>query len=423
MLRFPGASSRSSHLPKLLTSPVTLGAVCLLGLGWPRAMAAPDFSIISSADASRVTCTFPSSGDAYALGCGMVNEDTFQVDFIVEVFGLDSSEIASVAIYAGSEGICGSFVDDLDLVPSDTPNATYDGSIATGKFPLGIEFIAEGEVYFIVQPSTAFEPSLRGQLKIPGSSKPGAGVTAADSEVDAYFALNPDLDLFEYDVAIIEPAFTGAPGQGAFAEIFNGNPQQGGQPLFPLLPFGPEGTRWKGSFQGFTTAQKIDYSAGRWWLRITSSNGAVDDRPLDPGTLYGWPQFIDTQFGGSQGLWIDAGPEFAGGLYFILGTTSGTSPSLLLPDGLGGILGGPLGFPLVFDEYLDLTLSAPTAGAITTPIGVLDRNGRASTAFQLPAGFPDLNFPITVHHSVVLFDPQTGFIADFSNPHPCVILP
>jgi hypothetical protein len=79
--------------------------------------------------------------------------------------------------------------------------------------------------------------------------------------------------------------------------------------------------------------------------------------------------------GGTQQLFLNAGPENAGRIYVVLGSVSGETP-------VTPLLG--IDLPLAFDAYFELTLLNAGGGLLQNSIGVLDSEGRATVSFQLP---------------------------------------
>ncbi|MBM3976452.1 MAG: hypothetical protein FJ299_05625 [Planctomycetes bacterium] len=130
-----------------------------------------------------------------------------------------------------------------------------------------------------------------------------------------------------------------------------------------------------------------------------------------PPQLSGGPTTINLISGGSQALALAAGPAHGGQLYFIAGTTEGTSP---------GFAFGGVHIPLnPVGAYFSLTLSGP--GALLSPhLGFLDALGNATAAFSLPAGTSSTLAGITVHHAYVTLDGSLN-LDGVSNAHPVLL--
>jgi len=99
--------------------------------------------------------------------------------------------------------------------------------------------------------------------------------------------------------------------------------------------------------------------------------------------------------GGAQQLDLFAGPAFAGKLYFVLGSATGTSPGLTL---------GSVNIPLVFDPYFGITLNAPNSPLLSPSLAVLGPKGEANCHFTLPPGISSSLAGLTLHHAFVVID-------------------
>ncbi len=105
--------------------------------------------------------------------------------------------------------------------------------------------------------------------------------------------------------------------------------------------------------------------------------------------------FIDTWNGGTTNLEVFTIPPVAAGtLYYVLGTTSGTTPGVPF---LGDIV------PLNFDDYLTQTLNAPNSATTPGSLGFLDANGRGSMDLNVSSGVIT-PVELLVHHAVLILD-------------------
>ena len=95
---------------------------------------------------------------------------------------------------------------------------------------------------------------------------------------------------------------------------------------------------------------------------------------------------------------LDAGPDFAGQTYLLLGSLSGVAP---------GVTAGGLSLPLVGDAYFRLSLTAPNAAPLSQSLGQLDGAGRAQAGFALTGG-PASLAGATLRHAFVVIDPLQG---------------
>ena len=119
--------------------------------------------------------------------------------------------------------------------------------------------------------------------------------------------------------------------------------------------------------------------------------------------------------GGVQGLTLDAGPAFAGGVYVVLGSASGTAPGLPV-DGLV--------VPLNLDAYLLATLNSLNKGPYVRTFGVLDADGRADALIRLAPGLAGAGLAgTTLDHAFCVIDPVFGTLQFSSNAAPLELIP
>ncbi|QDU69879.1 FG-GAP repeat protein [Engelhardtia mirabilis] len=128
--------------------------------------------------------------------------------------------------------------------------------------------------------------------------------------------------------------------------------------------------------------------------------------------FHGLPE-LSLGAGGSQDLLVAAGPQSAGASYLMLGSASGTQPSIPLPGGLA--------LPLVLDAYTDLTL-AGGGGLLSGNFGTLGPLGDAVATFALPAGSDPVLAGLTVHHAYVVIGAASAITA-VGGPAPLVLMP
>jgi len=122
------------------------------------------------------------------------------------------------------------------------------------------------------------------------------------------------------------------------------------------------------------------------------------------GALHASPSAVPIT-GGSQSMNLDAGIANAGMTYFIAGTTAGTRPGLHLTP--------QVFLPLNVDPWLSVSFGARDP-VYPANIGVLDSQGRASTAMNIPPGYPQFagtNF----HHAFGVVTPS-GIVRLISEP-------
>lgn len=102
---------------------------------------------------------------------------------------------------------------------------------------------------------------------------------------------------------------------------------------------------------------------------------------------------IDLITGGTQVMTVDAGAALAGNFYFVVGTTSGTTP---------GFPFGGFPIPLNLSPYLNQTL-ALSVGQLSGTFAPLDAAGQGTAQFTLGAGvLPTSLAGTTIHHAYVV---------------------
>lgn len=104
---------------------------------------------------------------------------------------------------------------------------------------------------------------------------------------------------------------------------------------------------------------------------------------------------ISVATGGTQVMSLLAGGDFAGKLYIVLGSASGTGPALVL-DGLS--------LPLVVDSYFLYTLNSPNGAVLGSSLGILGPYGDATATFQLPTGLSPGLAGLQLHHAFLVVD-------------------
>jgi hypothetical protein len=128
-------------------------------------------------------------------------------------------------------------------------------------------------------------------------------------------------------------------------------------------------------------------------LRPSFTDGSFAIVTIRIGSLTALPRKISEVTGGTQNLYLNAGPAHANQLYVVAGSGSGTNP------------GTPIGaftVPLNLDIYTDFTLMNANVGPYVNTLGVLNADGRALAQIVLPPlpGFAGL----VVHHAYGVLD-------------------
>jgi hypothetical protein len=100
--------------------------------------------------------------------------------------------------------------------------------------------------------------------------------------------------------------------------------------------------------------------------------------------------------GGIQRILVRAGAGYAGSIYFLGGTTSGTVP---------GVVIGSVQVPLNLDSYALYTLNNPNSPILPNSFGFLNAAGAADCSFVLPPGIVSVG--MLLHHAYVVLDPST----------------
>lgn len=170
--------------------------------------------------------------------------------------------------------------------------------------------------------------------------------------------------------------------------------------------FERSGTSWSPAqtFLPFSTAGDRDFgegiALGSGWAVVGDDRAAFDPDPGDvfafdlaalPATLAADTHHLPYAAGGEQNLLLQAGPEHAGKIFWVLGSVSGTSPGTPLLNAE---------IPLVQDFYFDFTLAHPQLSLLDHPLGLLDFPGGVDEATLAlgPAGPPVLQ-GLEFHHA------------------------
>ena len=103
--------------------------------------------------------------------------------------------------------------------------------------------------------------------------------------------------------------------------------------------------------------------------------------------------------GGVLGFCLELGPSFAGDLYLVLGSASGTSPVLFV-DGLH--------VPLAIDAYFFQILLGAGQPPFVGTFGILDAAGRANASLVVGAGSQPQLAGLTLVHAAVAAEPVYG---------------
>jgi hypothetical protein len=137
--------------------------------------------------------------------------------------------------------------------------------------------------------------------------------------------------------------------------------------------------------------------------------GLVDDLKveryiLDP-SLWAEAYHLSVSTGGIVDYHLDAGPDFAGQPYLLLGTLSGTVPGIMLPGGTQ--------VPLNWDAFTTLVVSLLGTPIFQDFMGTLDPSGTATAAFDTLGPLNPALIGYSAHFAYFTGPPDWGFA---SNP-------
>lgn len=138
------------------------------------------------------------------------------------------------------------------------------------------------------------------------------------------------------------------------------------------------------------------------WAVGIFDNSAGLDTPGDSNATAGR---LPASFGGGVGVALNFDASFAGQLYFIGATASGTTPGLPI----GGVT-----IPLNLDAVTNLSLNLANSGTFVNTLGTLDADGDAAAQIVLPG---NANLAgTTVNVAAITIDLLTGTVSSASNP-------
>ncbi|MDF1798117.1 MAG: hypothetical protein P1V81_02995 [Planctomycetota bacterium] len=125
---------------------------------------------------------------------------------------------------------------------------------------------------------------------------------------------------------------------------------------------------------------------------------------------------VSLSAGGSQAMSVSAGPAFAGQFFWVVGSSSGTSPGLVLD---GQVL------PLNPDSWMVSTLNLANGPLMPGTVGPLDGNGQSfAPALVVPPGSIPALAGTTLHHAAAIFDIFSGgLVTRTTNAQPLTLVP
>lgn len=163
--------------------------------------------------------------------------------------------------------------------------------------------------------------------------------------------------------------------------------------------------------------QSVALESGIALLGAPGSTGQVFVAELpvsgSPTEIFPIPE-ISMASGGAVELLLDAGLDYAGDVYLILGSFTGTDPGFTL---------GSVFFPLNVDPYFNYTLLSPNSAPLSASFGFLDESGLATAGFEFSAGSPPELAGINLHHAYGILDFFSLALVDASGSVACRTTP
>ncbi|MFH1999058.1 MAG: C25 family cysteine peptidase, partial [Planctomycetota bacterium] len=150
----------------------------------------------------------------------------------------------------------------------------------------------------------------------------------------------------------------------------------------------------------FITITKPDHQPYEGTIAVLDSLLAADGTSISAAT------------GGAINFTLTAGPGYGSRAYFMLGTSSGTSPGTGLPGGLSTL-------PLNWDLVTDLILQLVNSPIFLNFAGTLDSSGQAAAQFNTYGPLPSSYIGLNLHFAYMFYNPFDMA----SNAVPVEILP
>ena len=148
-----------------------------------------------------------------------------------------------------------------------------------------------------------------------------------------------------------------------------------------------------------------------FWRVNAAATGSITNLAVNCSLLTSPTSSISLSAGGSQFLTLNAGAALGNTAYFVAGSTSGTTP--------GVMVSATLAIPLNWDWYTDVTINTPNSIILSNNLGTLSAAGSATITFWLPGNvLPAALAGLTVSHAAVGLPPT--FVSNAVN---CVLIP
>lgn len=225
------------------------------------------------------------------------------------------------------------------------------------------------------------------------------------------------------DVTLLSSVVTG--GRGGFEETtvqpcpsdISAWPGKGGTAIVAANVFqtdstatGGQGAVWRSQVLGLCGVGQSNVCGSQPQAAAFEVSGGVIDREL---SMLASPPSVSLS-GGTQVLDLVAEPQFAGSLYFVAGSFSGSTPGLPL-----GSLTVPLATP---DPYFDFSIANFNGAVLGATLGTLDANARAQATVTLNPALSTNLIGVSATHACVIFDGALAPAA-VSNPTELEIVP
>ena len=331
------------------------------------------------------------------------NPATGMITYSVSVTGFTGT-IAH--IHTGAVGVSGGIL--VGLVGGPT---VWSG---TAAFPGGSVAALLHEGLYVNVHSGAFPAGhVRGQLitdrNFFGALSPANETPPVPSAASgtADIVLNSLARTLTYDVRV-----TGM--TASIAHIHDGDAGVAGPIVFGLTQVAPN--HFAGTTPALTDAQLLDMLSLGWYVNVHSAafpNGEVRDQ-VRAGGINGNGDSVPLSAGGTIKHRLKADPASAFSLYFVLGSTSGSTPGFPIP--------GMKNLPLNPDGYFTFTLTSPNTPPLAGSLGLLNGASEGAMNFAIPAGASPALAGITGTHAMVALDGMLA-VRFVSGPKSILLVP
>jgi|GEM_PF-973503 len=176
------------------------------------------------------------------------------------------------------------------------------------------------------------------------------------------------------------------------------------------------------ALHGYTSVGVTDLDVEPGLVRVSGNGfgpgGATTIEPIvwtfQDAPLAALPASVSLSSGGRHELFLAAGTARAGHLYLVVGSATGTAPTVPL--------GGGFEAPIVPDAYTTFTLSGFNGVVLQETLGVLGPDGGGHAALALPAGTQPSLAGTSLHHAFLAWD-GAGALSFVSNATSIELLP